>query len=147
MVKYSLIKTYKLEQKITSSYEFNLEFMGGDCDFYDHVSVTISEDDPYLLRFVEFVKNCQGAYTGKYGDEKYQGHKDDYSFVPDYYMFVEDDEGYDEEGEPLYPDVKFTIGYWPANWDHTGNFSLWTFDVRYIDKNGQKWNVQIKENK
>lgn len=146
-----LNKVPKKEQP-TNKYKFVIELMGGDADAYFYPEVLVDENNPYLERFVLFLKECSKKYPcGKGGD-------DDYSDIPDYNLFCSDD--YPEEmmidGEMIvFSDKtkklfdnefkKCGIHFdWEGNYEYFGISSYTGVKVTYLDNNGIEYKCEIE---
>lgn len=101
------------------AYKFDLEFMFGDADYYEHEVIIVNANDPYLERFINFLDNSVRFNI-------------DYDRKPvDYDLFC-DEEVADEDG---------IFFWWPA--DEWQQARLQYYIVTFFDGFGTEYEVKI----
>ena len=102
-------------------YKFDIEFMFGDADYYQHEIIIVDMSDPYLERFIKFLNNSVRFRI------------DDNKKPIDYDLFC-DEEIADEAG---------IFFWWPC--DEYQHARMQKYKVTFFDGYGTEYNVEIKE--
>jgi hypothetical protein len=127
----------------TNTYKVVINFMQGDADGDSQEEVLIDKDDPYLDRFITFLKNCSKFYpSGKGGYA-------DYSEVKDYWLFCGgdfDEDLTEEEIEFQEQELeKNVISFnWDRNLDMYGVASFESYVITYFNESGIEHKVTIQ---
>ena len=103
------------------TYRFDLEFMFGDADYYEHEIVEVKADDINLKRFIRFLN--KSVYFNI-----------DYEDKPDDYDLFCNEEVTDEDG---------VFFWWPC--DEWQLARLEKYNVTFFDGYGTEYNVEISE--
>ena len=126
--------------------------MGGDADAFFYPEVLVDKDNPYLERFITFLKACSKAYpSGKGGYE-------DYSHIPDYALFCSEDYPdemiingtlvkFSNETEELFDQEYEKCGIsfeWESSYDYFGESSFRGVTVSYFDENGDQYRCELE---
>ena len=132
-------------------YKIKIEFMYGDADGEGHEELLISEGNPLLERFLEFLDRCIAFY-----ETSGMGGGDDYTGVSDWYFFFNDE--YDEEEADLEEKDKPVFEEGDKKWleefafgwhtdpgtDGQNTSSIENFTITYFDGSGIEHHVKIR---
>jgi hypothetical protein len=122
------------------AYKFVINFMYGDADGEGTEEVYVDKDNPYLEKFITFLKDCKEAYPR--GRDGYSCHYNSEK-IKNYWLFCETgDELTDKQFEEIEEcGISLDWQYDPTNEGYQASFE--GYEVTYFDEDGQEYEVKI----